>query len=143
MCAGRVNPHRIRQAHQPDVPWSQRQQIQRYAPFAHFTWFGSASLPLALKTSPFVLAGSIPTEFGRLINMQELYLTYNQLSGTHPFAHFTWCGSTSLPLALKTSSFALAGSIPTEFGELINLTYLDLQGNGLSGTPLCSFYLVW
>jgi hypothetical protein len=37
------------------------------------------------------------------------------------FAHLTWCGSTSLPLALKMSSFALAGPIPTEFGKLVNL----------------------
>ena len=81
------------------------------------------------------LAGSIPTKFGKLINMKELYLSFNQLSGTLPFAHFAWCGSTSLPLALKTSSFALAGSMPTEFGELINLTYLDLRFNNLSGTP--------
>jgi hypothetical protein len=29
----------------------------------------------------------------------------------------------------------MAGSIPTEFGELINLTELDLQQNKLSGTP--------
>ncbi len=41
----------------------------------------------------------------------------------------------SLPLALKTSSYALAGSFPTEFGELINLTHLNLEGNKLSGTP--------
>ena len=67
--------------------------------------------------------------------MESLYLENNQLSGTPPFAHIAWCGSTSLPPALKTSSFALAGSIPTEFGELINLTYLDLEGNKLSGTP--------
>jgi hypothetical protein len=33
------------------------------------------------------------------------------------------------------SSSALAGSIPTEFGELINLTDLDLYNNKLSGTP--------
>ncbi len=68
--------------------------------------------------------------------MQDLQLWKNHLSGTPPFAHFTWCGSTSLPLALKTSSFALAGSIPTEFGELINLTRLDLYENELSGTPI-------
>ena len=67
--------------------------------------------------------------------MKELYLNDNQLSGTPPFAHFAWCGSTSLPLALKTSSFALAGSIPTEFGKLINMKYLWLHGNELSGTP--------
>ena len=31
--------------------------------------------------------------------------------------------------------FALAGSIPTEFGELINLTTLVLAKNQLTGTP--------
>ncbi len=36
---------------------------------------------------------------------------------------------------LKTSVHALAGSIPTEFGELINLTDLSLRDNQLSGTP--------
>ncbi len=41
----------------------------------------------------------------------------------------------SLPLAFKTFSSALAGSIPTEFGELINLTDLDLSDNEMSGTP--------
>ncbi len=51
------------------------------------------------------------------------------------FARFTWCVSTSLPLAEKDLQFALAGSIPTEFGELISLTYLDLHGNNLSGAP--------
>jgi hypothetical protein len=67
--------------------------------------------------------------------MKELYLSFNQLSGTPPFAHFAWCGSTSLQLALQTSSFALAGSIPTEFGKLINLTCLGPSINKLSGTP--------
>ena len=81
------------------------------------------------------MAGSIPTEFGRVINMKVLFLSSNQLTGTPPFAHLTWCGSTSLPLAYKPSSYALAGSIPTEFGELINLTDLDLSDNKLSGTP--------
>ncbi len=93
------------------------------------------SLPLALKTSSFGLAGSIPTEFGKLTNMTELVLGGNNLSGTPPFAHFTWCGSTSLPLALKTSSFALAGSIPIEFGKLIDMTILGLSVNQLTGTP--------
>ncbi len=114
---------------------AKQQQIEWYALFAHFTWFGSTSLPLALKTSSFALAGSIPTQFGKLINMKHLYLDHNQLTGTHPFAHVTWFGSASLPLALKTSSFALAGSIPTELGELINLTYLRLQRNNVTGTP--------
>jgi hypothetical protein len=41
------------------------------------------------------------------------------------------------------SSFALAGSIPAEFGKLINMTALCLDSNDLTGTPVCSFYLVW
>jgi hypothetical protein len=67
--------------------------------------------------------------------MKDLQLWSNRLSGTPPFAHFTWCGSTSLPLALKTSSFALTGSIPTEFGKLIKLQILWLHRNQLTGTP--------
>ncbi len=101
------------------------------------------SLPLALQTSSFALAGSIRTEFGRLINMQNLYLSYNQLSGTPPFAHFAWCGSTSLRLTLKTSSSALAGSIPTEFGKLVNTKELSFGDNQLTGTPSLLIYLVW
>ncbi len=67
--------------------------------------------------------------------MHKLDLSGNELSGTLPFAHIAWCGSTSLPLAEKDLPFALAGSIPTEFGELINLAYLGLEVNELSGTP--------
>jgi hypothetical protein len=139
ICAGRVDPHGIRQAHQPESPRSRRQQIDRYAPFAHVAWFGGTT---CFTTSSFGLAGSIPTEFGELINLTDLHLRDNTLSGKPSFANFTWFGSTSLPLALKTSSFALAGSIPAEFGELINLTDLDLQYNKLSGTPSL-FYVVW
>jgi Leucine-rich repeat (LRR) protein len=91
-------------------------------------------VPLALKTSSFALAESIPTEFGKLINMQTLALDDNSLTGT-PVCSFRLVGSTSLPLALKTSSSTLAGSIPTEFGELIKLTYLGLDSNKLTGTP--------
>jgi hypothetical protein len=65
--------------------------------------------------------------------MQTLSLSYNKLTGTPPFAHVA--GSTSLPLALKTSFFALAGSLPTEFGKLINMKCLWLKSNKLSGTP--------
>ncbi len=136
ICAGRVDPHGIRQAHQPDRSFSRGQRIQRFALFAHLAWCGSTSLPLAaIKTSSSALAGSIPTEFGKLINMKQLRLGSDQLSGTPPFAHIAWCGSKSLPLALKASSCALAGSIPTEFGKLINMISLRLEDNKLSGTP--------
>ena len=35
---------------------------------------------------PFALAGSIPTEFGQLINLTDLRLNSNKLTGTLPFA---------------------------------------------------------
>jgi hypothetical protein len=47
------------------------------------------SLPLAEKDLPLALAGSIPTEFGELMNLQTLHLAYNILTGMPPFAHFT------------------------------------------------------
>jgi hypothetical protein len=100
-----------------------------------------------------VRAGSIPTEFGELINLNELWLQSNKLNGTPPFAHFTlFCTQIVYHLLKKTfhlcwqahqhagSSFALAGSIPTEFGELINLTDLRLFSNNLTGTPRL---LIW
>ncbi len=84
---------------------------------------------------PLALAGPILTELGKLIKMWDLSLSNNQLTGTPPFAHFHRFGSTSLPLAFTTSSFALAGSIPTEFGKLINVETLWLSDNKLRGTP--------
>ncbi len=112
-----------------------KNQLTGKPPFAHFTWFGRTSLPLALKTSSFALAGWMPTEFGKLLNMEDLYLDDNKLTGTLPFAHVDWFGSTSLPLAEKEHPLALAGSIPTEFGNLINLTNLSLWSNKLTGAP--------
>jgi hypothetical protein len=44
--------------------------------------------------------------------MNHLHLHDNQLTGTRPFAHVPWCSSTSLPLALKTSSLRWQGQSP-------------------------------
>jgi hypothetical protein len=41
------------------------------------------------------------------------------------------------------SASALAGSIPTEFGKLINMNTLFLGKTNLTGTPVSSFWLVW
>jgi hypothetical protein len=71
-----------------------------------------------------------------LINMKTVRLYNNKLSGAPLIAHLTWCGSTSLPLASNNVLIAPAGSIPTEFGKLINLGHLVLDNNNLSGTSL-------
>jgi hypothetical protein len=126
LCAGRVDPHGIRRAHQPDWTLSPRKQIERYALFAHLTWCGSTSLPLALKKPSFALAGSIPTEFGELINLSNLHLEENKLSGTPSLLILHGVVVRVYHLLQQTSSYALAGSIPTEIGKLINLIDLFL-----------------
>jgi Leucine-rich repeat (LRR) protein len=80
------------------------------------------------------LAGSIPTEFGELINLTYLTLRANKLSGT-PSLLISPGVVVRVYHLLENVLFALAGSIPTEFGELINLTDLCLNDNQLSGTP--------
>jgi hypothetical protein len=57
---------------------------------------------------------------------------YVGVTGTPRFAHFA-CVVHESPCA-ENNSFALAGSIPTEFGKLMNLQTLDLSDNGLTGT---------
>jgi hypothetical protein len=81
----------------------------------------------------FALAGSIPTEFGKLFNLIYLYLDHNELSGTPPFAHAAWFGRAILPLAEKDLPFALAGEIPRELCQCVKLTRLKLGRNQLAG----------
>jgi Leucine-rich repeat (LRR) protein len=82
ICAGRVDPHRVRQAHQHAAPLSQRQPTYGYGPVCSFylVWYYESTT--CFKTSSSALAGSIPTEFGKLINLKTLYLSFNKLTGT-------------------------------------------------------------
>jgi hypothetical protein len=43
---------------------------------------------IAEEDLPLALAGSIPTEFGKLIDLEKLWLYENQLTGKRPFANF-------------------------------------------------------
>jgi hypothetical protein len=67
--------------------------------------------------------------------MKNLQLQVNKLSGTPSLLILPGVVVYESTICFKTSSFALAGSIPTVFGELIKLTELSLGGNKLSGTP--------
>ena len=102
MGSGRVDPHRIRRAYQAGYLLSPPEQIDRYAAFTSLTWCFTTSLRLAVNpfslalvvplVPPWVLAGLIPTELGKLINMTRLFLSGNSLTGMYS-ANFNWCGS--------------------------------------------------
>ncbi|KAB2078698.1 hypothetical protein ES319_A06G182000v1 [Gossypium barbadense] len=62
-------------------------------------------------------------------SIQEVYLSYNNISGSIPCSIFDLVNLTSLDL----SSNNLSGPIPDSIFDLVNLTSLDLSSNDLSG----------
>ena len=75
------------------------------------------------------MTGEIPPELGRLSNLTELGLSYNQLTGEIPPA----LGHLTNLTALFLFSNQLTGEIPPELGGLSNLTWLVLYDNQLTG----------
>ena len=75
------------------------------------------------------LAGSIPSELGRLSSLTILHLADNQLIGQIPEE----LGSVANLEELVLGGNQLSGEIPSELGNLSNLTGLYLWGNELSG----------
>jgi hypothetical protein len=76
------------------------------------------------------LTGSIPREFGNLVNLQELWLSRNRLTGSIP----SELGQLYQLTRLQLEGNQLSGSIPKELGNLMNLDYLWLYANQLTGT---------
>ena len=78
------------------------------------------------------LSGTLPSEYGSLSNLQNLYLYSNSLSGTLPSEY----GSLRENLQnLYLYSNSLSGTLPSEYGSLReNLQNLYLYSNSLSGT---------
>ena len=75
------------------------------------------------------LTGQIPSELGRLVNLNRLLLWDNALEGQLPaelagLRNLAW---------LELSHNALTGTIPPQFGQLANLERLLLQANDLTG----------
>ena len=86
-------------------------------------------------------AGSIPTEVGQLINLQQLSLRSNQLTGA------IWRGTDQHVVYESTidgfvPENALAGTIPTEIGQLVQLKQLTLGFNQLTGACLQTIELI-
>ena len=99
------------------------------------------------------LTGSLPSELGRLANLQALYLGSNRITGSIPTSlgnltnlrqviliNNLLTGSIPASLGRLTrlddlwlNSNRLTGSVPSELGNLSNLEQLDLARNQLSG----------
>ena len=76
------------------------------------------------------LSGSIPSQLGDLTKLRRLYLDTNQLSGSIPAA----LGDLTNLIDLGLSINQLSGAIPAELANLTNLQDLNLDDNALSGT---------
>ena len=74
--------------------------------------------------------GLIPTEIGQLINLTNLNLGDNELTGRWPKYEMVDQSTTGILLILWHHR---TGLIPTEIGQLINLTFLHLKDNKLTG----------
>ena len=86
------------------------------------------------RTQPFTrlgnqLTGSIPTEIGRLINLEALLLYDNDFRGRIPSELGKLVKLRNLSLHVNK----LSGQIPKEIGFLTSLTKLYLWGNCLGG----------
>ena len=77
--------------------------------------------------------GSIPTEIGRLINLQKLGLGGNKLTGKRPISKNSANGRPVYHMTFLMTSCIPVGSIPTEIARLINLDQLLLVINKLTG----------
>ena len=80
------------------------------------------------SATPNRLTGAIPADLERLVNLEQLNLSYNTLSGTIP----TWLGNLSKLEVLELSASHLTGTIPGELAHLTNLKDLELSFNNLN-----------
>ena len=92
---------------------------------------GNLSNLTQLHLSANDLSGPIPPELGRLSNLRQLHIgNGNNLRGPIP----PELGNLSNLRVLLLNYANLTGQVPPELGSLADLWYLDLSGNGLSGT---------
>ncbi|KAJ6842349.1 putative LRR receptor-like serine/threonine-protein kinase isoform X1 [Iris pallida] len=90
--------------------------------------FSISSLTHGLSFEENQLTGTIPPEVGSLINIGEIWLSGNKLSGNIPNS----LGKCQVLRILHLSKNFFEGSIPTSLSALRGLQELDLSGNNLS-----------
>ncbi|XVE83798.1 hypothetical protein DITRI_Ditri16bG0116000 [Diplodiscus trichospermus] len=83
-----------------------------------------------LDLSNNMLVGPIPSSFGLLIGLEEVFLFSNQINGSIPLE----IGNMSSLTTLDLHANHLEGGIPPEIGNLKALASLDLSQNKLNGS---------
>ena len=79
------------------------------------------------------LVGTIPTEIGKLANIEVLEVDVNELTGTIP----TELGNLLNMVEMDLDKNKLTGTVPTEFGTMINIGEIDLSKLVASKTEVC------
>ena len=72
-------------------------------------------------------------EIGKLINLKDLTLNNNNLTGEWPIRNDSANCKPAYHMTFSINSCIPVGSIPTEIGGLIKLTTLNLEENQLTG----------
>ena len=86
-----------------------------------------------------MFAGTIPTEFGLMISLRELYLQNNELAGARTFPAHSQPDATRRVFAFgilfwfDQPSLLVTGPLPSQLGALSQLHYLRVVGNKLTG----------
>jgi Leucine-rich repeat (LRR) protein len=76
------------------------------------------------------ISGSLPAEWSSLVKLQILNLSNNNISGSLPTE---WSSLVNLQYILLNNN-QISGSLPPEWSSLVNLQYLLLNNNQISGS---------
>jgi hypothetical protein len=90
---------------------------------------GLENLATYLNLSNNILQGSMPSELSKMIMVQAIDISANQLTGYIPSALESCKALDHLNLSYNS----LEGPIPVTLGELLNLQDMDFSSNNLSG----------
>jgi LRR receptor-like serine/threonine-protein kinase FLS2 len=79
------------------------------------------------------IKGTLPADWSRMIQLEDVRLTQNSLTGSIPAS---WGGMEKLQI-LNLTANGLSGRIPDSFRGLATLQLLILNDNGLTGKNAC------
>ncbi|CAL5089341.1 unnamed protein product [Urochloa decumbens] len=89
-----------------------------------------SSISIALDLSYNLLEGPVPSGIGKLVNLEQLFLSGNKLSGEIPDT----IGNCRVMEFVLMDDNSFQGSIPATFKNMAGLTLLNLTGNKLNGS---------